>query len=54
MEDFDTEHNRMLIMQAMSILRQLNYRSSMGISQKLNKAIGLLGEISRSCEVKYL
>jgi hypothetical protein len=54
MEDYNTEHNRMVIMQAITILRQLNYRSSMGISDKLNKAIGMLGEIARSCEVKYL
>ena len=54
MEDYNTEHNRMVIMQAITILRQLNYRSSLGISDKLNKAIGMLGEIARSCEVKYL
>lgn len=41
-------------MQAITILNQLNSHSSLGISQKLNKAIGMLAEISNSCEVQYL
>lgn len=44
----------MIINQAITILRQLNYRSSQDISDKLNKVIGMLAEISRSYEVKYL
>lgn len=54
MEDYNTEHNRMVIMQAITILRQLNYRSSLGISDKLNKTIGMLGEIANDYEIKWL
>ena len=54
MEDFDTEHNKMIVMQALSILRQLDYKSTLYISQKLNKAMGMLQEIANDYEIKWL
>lgn len=54
MEDFKTQHNRMVIMQALGILKQLDCSSSLHISQKLNKAMGMLYEISNDYEIKWL
>lgn len=45
MEDFKTQHNRMVIMQALGILKQLDCSSSLHISQKLNKAMGMLYQL---------
>lgn len=54
MEDFKTQHNRMIIMQALGILKQLDCSSSLYISQKLNKAMGMLYEIANDYEIKWL
>lgn len=54
MEDFKTQHNRMIVMQALGILNQLDCNSTLHISQKLNKAMVMLYEISNDYEIKWL
>ena len=54
MEDYNTQHNRMVIMQALGILHQLDCNSTLYISQKLNKALSMLYEIANDYEIKWL
>lgn len=54
MEDYKAQHNKMIVIQALSILNQLDCNSTLYISQKLNKAMGMLYEIANDYEIKWL